>query len=73
MRGTSPLVHGIRQTKVRGGSKGIVFSLERGQVWASWDGDDRQIYLGPEAEVAPMMQDFLAQVELGRKLTAKRQ
>ena len=47
---------------------GIIFSLERGQAWASWHGAGVKQRLGPEVEVAEMMQDFLAQLELGRRL-----
>ncbi len=47
---------------------GIIFSLESGQAWASWYGAKSPIRLGPEEEVAGMMQDFLAQLELARRL-----
>jgi hypothetical protein len=50
---------------------GIIFSLEGGQAWASWKGADAPVPLGPCDEVAEMMEDFLAQVELGKRLTAK--
>ena len=52
-------------------SGGIIFSLEEGQVWASWHGREAAIQLGSETEVAAMMEDFLAQVELGRKFAVK--
>jgi hypothetical protein len=52
-------------------SSGIIFSLENGQAWASWTGGDAPVPLGPCDEVAEMMEDFLAQVELGKRLTAK--
>jgi hypothetical protein len=52
-------------------SSGIIFSLENGQAWASWSGGDAPVPLGPCDEVAEMMEDFLAQVELGKRLTAK--
>jgi hypothetical protein len=52
-------------------SSGIIFSLENGQAWASWAGADAPVQLGPCDEVAEMMEDFLAQVELGKRLTAK--
>ena len=48
---------------------GIVFSLEKGQAWASWYGQKHPVRLGPEGEVAEMMEDFLAQLELGKRLT----
>ncbi|MCL6683552.1 DUF4118 domain-containing protein [Sphingomonas alba] len=47
---------------------GIIFSLEDGQAWASWSGCGSRQRLGPEEEVAGMMKDFLAQVEIGRRL-----
>lgn len=49
-------------------STGIVFSLEAGEAWASWQGRDAPVRLGAEDEVAIMMEDFLAQLELGKKL-----
>lgn len=48
----------------------IVFSLEDGVAWASWYGIQEPICLGDEDEVAAMMEDFLAQRELGRRLVA---
>ena len=50
-------------------SGGIIFSLEGGRVWASWPGTDSNVVLGTKDEVAEMMRDFLAQVELGERLT----
>ena len=50
---------------------GIVFSVENGQVWASWYGQDKPVHLGQQHEVAEMMQDFLAQVELARYLAER--
>jgi hypothetical protein len=52
-------------------SSGIIFSLEDGQAWASWSGGDAPVPLGPCDEVVEMMEDFLAQVELGKRLTAR--
>ena len=49
-------------------SNGLVFSLDRGEAWASWYGADTRVRLGPQEEVAVMMQDFLAQLELGKRL-----
>jgi hypothetical protein len=40
---------------------GLVFSLERGEVWASWYGNDVPVRLGTQRKVAEMMEDFLAQ------------
>jgi Domain of unknown function (DUF4118) len=47
---------------------GIVFSLEDGKAWANWYGKASPVYLGPSDQVAEMMQDFLAQLELGKRL-----
>jgi len=49
-------------------SGGIVFSLEKGEVWASWYGSARPVRLGDRNRVETMMADFLAQVELGKRL-----
>jgi hypothetical protein len=50
-------------------STGIIFSLDKGDAWASWRGVGGAVRLGPQAEVAAMMQDFLAQLEVGIRLT----
>ena len=50
---------------------GIIFSLEKGVALASWPGTRPPVRMGPEEEVAKMMEDFLAQRELARRL-AKR-
>ena len=50
----------------------IVFSLKDGVAWASWYGTEVPVRLGPEDEVAAMMEDFLAQCQLGRQLMAAR-
>ena len=49
-------------------SKGIVFSQQGGQVYASWYGGRSFVPMGPEADVAKMMQDFLAQRDVGKRL-----
>ena len=46
----------------------VVFSLERGQAWASWYGSHSWVRLGEEGQVSEMMEDFLAQRELGKRL-----
>ena len=51
---------------------GIVFSLEKGQAWVSWYGERSPVRLGPQGEVAEMMKDFLAQLEVGERLTRRR-
>jgi hypothetical protein len=55
-----------------GDPAGIVFSLENGQAWVSWYGGRCPVRLGPKSEVADMMQDFLAQLEVGERLTKRR-
>ena len=47
---------------------GIVFSLDRGQVWASWYGQGPPVLLGSQRKVSEMMKDFIAQEEIGRRL-----
>jgi len=49
----------------------VIFSEEKGQAWAHWQGDRPSLPLGPHEEVAEMMEDYLAQVELGKRLNAE--
>jgi hypothetical protein len=58
----------LRQAGAQERASGIVFSLDDEQAWASWYGIDAPVRLGPEDEVVQMMEDFIAQVELGKKL-----
>lgn len=51
---------------------GVVFSLRDGDVWASWYGQEKTFRLGSQEKVSEMMEDFLAQQEVGRRLTARR-
>jgi len=57
-----------KRSQARGSSTGIIFSLEKGDAWASFSGSDAPMRLGPQAEVEKMMHDFLAQLEVGRRL-----
>ena len=50
---------------------GIVFSLDDGKVWASWYGQGPPVLLGSQKKVSGMMEDFLAQEEVGKRLTRK--
>jgi hypothetical protein len=50
------------------GSGGVIFSMEDGQVWASWYGQGPPVCLGSQKRVGRMMEDFLAQEELARRL-----
>ena len=51
---------------------GIVFSLHEGQVWASWYGQGPPMLIGSQAKVSAMMEDFLAQIEVGKRLAGRR-
>ncbi len=50
---------------------GIVFSLEQGEVWASWYGQGAPVHLGSQRKVVAMMDDFLRQEEFGRRLNGE--
>ena len=65
--------HAFSSMKSRGAdeSMGVVFSLERGEVWASWYGQGPPVLLGSQRKVSEMMQDFLAQEELAKRLTKR--
>ena len=62
------VIAGNRARGADGGPGGIVFSLEQGEVWASWYGQAAPVNLGSQRKVSEMMEDFLAQVELGERL-----
>ena len=49
---------------------GVIFSLKEDQAWASWPEAGFHLRLGPQDEVASMMKDFLAQLELAERLAA---
>ena len=51
------------QKRGRDSSGGVIFSLERGEVWASWHGQDLPVRLGSQKRVSEMMKDFLAHSE----------
>ena len=55
------------------GDGGIIFSLKDGQAWASWPTAGYHLRLGPQDDVAEMMKDFVAQVEIGKRLNRERQ
>ena len=46
----------------------IIFSLHDGYVLVSWPGTDASVRLGRHEVVAAMMEDFLAQDALGKRL-----
>ena len=51
---------------------GIIFSSRDGFVWATWPETEGAVRLGRHDMVAAMMQDFLAQDALGRRLAIRR-
>jgi len=57
----------LRQAGAKGNEKGVVFSLDGGEAWASWYGVEAPVRLGPRDQVVQMMEDFIKQVELGKK------
>jgi len=65
VRGIVVEAPGSRAAKHR---PGIVFSCESGDAWASWQGHNCTVRLGSQDEVAAMMEDFLAQRQLGKTL-----
>ena len=52
-------------------SGGVIFSLDKGKVWASRHGHGPPVCLGSQGKVSTMMQDFLAQEELGKRLAGR--
>jgi len=72
------LVHAMRtlmehRGRPTGASNGVIFSQERGKAWISWPGEPYYVQLGQQDEVAEMMKDYLAQLELGKRLTKARE
>ena len=47
---------------------GPVFSLRKGEVWASWYEHDAEVKLGDLPEVVDMMRDFVRQTEFAERL-----
>lgn len=61
---------GVRALQRPGASEesgGIVFSVESGDVWASWHGQGAPVRLGSRRRVAETMEDFLSQAERGNR------
>jgi hypothetical protein len=50
----------VQVRRVDDSSGGVVFSLDKGEVWASWNGQGIPVRLGSQRRVARMMLDFLA-------------
>jgi hypothetical protein len=68
------LRHAIGASEKRGsdGSEGgIIFSLEKGEVWASWYGSGSPVLLGSQTNVCDMMKDFIEQEQVGRRLARR--
>ena len=61
----------IQSRSIDESAGGIVFSLEKGQVWASWYGSSPPMRLGSRSKVEAMMEDFLAQGELAKRLSGE--
>jgi hypothetical protein len=63
MIGVMVLIRGaVRSTAGRAAaepSSGLHFSLDRGEVWASWHGAGRPVRLGAQRSVSKKMEDFL--------------
>jgi hypothetical protein len=70
MIGIAVLVRRVVATlqKPNGSSDGIIFSLDKGEVWASWYGHEQPVRLGSRRTVAKMMDDFLKQEQLAKRL-----
>jgi hypothetical protein len=52
-------------------SRKVIFSEKEGEAWASWQSGRPPVKLGPHTDVARMMEDYIAQVELGERLLGK--
>jgi len=53
-------------------SGSVIFSEKGGEAWVNWHGRKPPVKLGPHKDVAEMMEDYIAQVELGERLNAKK-
>ena len=69
------LVHAIRTAiddlMAPTAANGVIFSERGGQAWVSWPTAGFHLRLGPHDQVAEMMEDYIAQVEFGRRLNRK--
>jgi hypothetical protein len=71
MIGFPMMVRRAMATQVRrtdGTTSGLIFSVEQGDVWASWHGQGAPVRLGSQRAVYETMEDFLAQGEAGKPL-----
>ena len=70
MIGIAILVRSLAQNRGADESTGgVIFSLEKGQVWASWYGQAAPVRLGTRREVSYMMEDFLAQEQVAKRFS----
>ena len=69
--GIRRVIAGLEKRGADDNSGGIIFSLEKGEVWASWYGQSPPVRLGSQKRVGAMMEDYLAQVEIGKRLTGQ--
>jgi len=67
-RPNSIVENALRPARQNGTPSQVVFSSQSGYAWASWYGSHSWVRLGPKEEIAEMMKDFLAQLELGERL-----
>lgn len=62
------VIVGLQRRGADESAGGVVFSLENGQVWASWYGQSAPTLIGSQRKVSEMMQDFLKQQEVADRL-----
>jgi hypothetical protein len=48
-------------------ASGLAFTLDKGEVWASWYGHSRPLLLGSQRKVSERMREFLAQAEAEKR------
>jgi hypothetical protein len=66
------ILRGRVARKSDGPSGSVIFSERGGVAWVSWNsGDQPPVKLGPHKDVAEMMEDYIAQVELGDRLNGR--
>ena len=70
MIGIAALVRGVIESHQRRDDTagGVIFSLEDGEVWATWHGQGPPVRLGSKKRVTEMMQDFLVHSDRSSKL-----
>ena len=48
-------------------SRGLAFTVDKGEVWASWYGHSRPMLLGSQRQVSETMKAFLAQADAAKE------